>query len=348
MNFKNNLKNIITTTLGCAAISCTLFFAACGDDKSSSANDSGETAEDFMFTPEELEELGIGIYESADKLGKCDSENELETVYVKADSSFYVCDEGKWNNDFFVEPDIEILESKDDLGECNEENEGQMFKVPRDTIFDTYACEDGEWISDFGGNSGEPVDPTTVVKGTFTDGRDGKTYKTVKIGDQTWMAENLNYKVSNSYCYEGKAENCKKYGRLYRYDAAKKACPDGWKLPSKLAWQKLLGTSFPESIMMEHVPGMINGIAGYGVKFESVIGLDDDPYGFNILPAGFAWNASKFTQGSKKAYFWTSTLGPAKFGGLSSLLILTFAPNASYLSINPLASFAYSVRCIKK
>ena len=350
MNFK---KLVIATTLGCAVISFPLFLAACGDDKSSSANDGNETADDFGFTLEELEELGVGIYESVDevKKKKCDEENEYETAYVKADSSFYVCYKGEWDNDFSGDNytvEIPIVESEDDLDECNEENEGEMFRVPRDTIFDTYACEDGEWISDFGGNSGEPVDPKTVVKGTFTDERDGKTYKTVKIGKQTWMAENLNYKVSNSYCYEGKAENCKKYGRLYRYDAAKKACPDGWKLPSQLAWQKLLGTSFPEFIMEERVPGMMGGIAGYGVKFESVIGLDDDPYGFNILPAGFARDASKFTQGSKIAYFWTSTPGPAAFGGLSSLLMLTFASKASYLSINPLASFAYSIRCIKK
>ena len=355
MGFKKNAfvskKCIIARTLGCAAISFPLFLAACGDDSSSSANDD-EIADDYGFTLEELEELGIGIYESADNLKKekCGEENEYESAYVKADSSFYLCYDNKWNDDWADNLSIEIgtVESSDKLGECNDENDGEMFRVPRDTIFDTYACENGEWISDFGGNSDEPVDPETVVKGTFKDERDGKTYKTVKIGKQTWMAENLNYKVSNSFCYEGKAENCKKYGRLYRYDAAKEACPDGWKLPSKLAWEKLLGTSFPDSIMKEHVPGMIDGVAGYGVKFESVIGLDDDPYGFNILPAGYARNASIFKQGSQIAYFWTSTLGPAKFGGLSSLLILTFAPNASYLSINPLASFAYSVRCIKK
>ena len=349
MDFK---KLVIARTLGCAAISIPMFFVACGNDSSSSANDD-EIVDDYGFTLEELEELGIGIYESADDLKKekCGEENEYESVYVKADSSFYMCYNGKWDNDFSGDNftiEIPVVDSKDDLGECGEENDGEMFRVPRDTIYDTYACEDGEWISDFGGNSGELADPKKVVVGEFKDERDGKTYKTIKIGKQTWMAENLNYKMSGSYCYGNKAENCKKYGRLYRYDASKEACPDGWKRPSKLAWEKLLGTSFPDSIMKEHVPGMIDGVAGYGVKFESVIGLDDDPYGFNILPAGYARNASIFKQGSEIAYFWTSTLGPAKFGGLSSLLILTFAPNASYLSINPLASFAYSVRCIKK
>ncbi len=55
-----------------------------------------------MFTLEELEEMGVPIFESADELKKekCGDENEFETVYVKADSSFYMCDNGKWDNDF--------------------------------------------------------------------------------------------------------------------------------------------------------------------------------------------------------------------------------------------------------
>ena len=58
--------------------------------------------------------------------------------------------------------------------------------------------------------------PDTVL----TDERDGQTYKIVKIGDQTWMAENLNYKTESSFCYNDSTEYCETYGRLYTWAAA--------------------------------------------------------------------------------------------------------------------------------
>ena len=327
-----NFRNVMVGTLGCVAISFPLFFAACGDDKSSSTNDDDEIAEDYTFSLEELEEVGIGIYESADEVKKitCGEENEYETAYVKADSSFYVCYKGEWDNDFSSDNytvEIPIVESEDDLGECNEENEGQMFRVPRDTIFDTYACEDGEWISDFGGNSGELVDPSKVVVGELTDERDGKTYKTVQIGKQTWMAENLNYKTSNSYCYEGKAENCKKYGRLYSVSGVSSACPSGWKVPTLLAWETL----------KKSMGGSIRVYTDKG----------DDPYGMNFQYGGIGSTSGgyggKYYNGlGSTVLYWTGSF----FDDIKDPT-LRLAQRKFGETVNGLGWKAY-IRCIKK
>lgn len=66
---------------------------------------------------------------------------------------------------------------------------------------------------------------------SFVDSRDGKRYMTVKIGSRVWMAENLNYHAMDSYCYGNDERNCMSFGRLYTWESANRACPDGWSLP---------------------------------------------------------------------------------------------------------------------
>ena len=77
--------------------------------------------------------------------------------------------------------------------------------------------------------------------GTFVDRRDGQRYSWKKMKDgKVWMTENLNYKMTNSYCYNDKESNCEKYGRLYKLAVAKEACPIGWHLPIQLEWDNII------------------------------------------------------------------------------------------------------------
>jgi uncharacterized protein (TIGR02145 family) len=143
--------------------------------------------------------------------------------------------------------------------------------------------------------------------GTFTDTRDKKTYKTIKINGQTWLAENLNYSAENSKCYDDKPENCTKYGRLYNWETAMKSCPAGWHLPKNAEWDKLYrsadGTSGTESPYSSKTAGKFlksaNGWGNNGVDKFGFSALPSDGFG-TIGESGNWWSASEY--GKTEAY----------------------------------------------
>lgn len=126
----------------------------------------------------------------------------------------------------------------------------------------------------------------------LVDKRDGKSYKTTKIGDQVWMAENLNYKVDKSTCYKNNPSECEKLGRLYEWEAAQDACPGGWHLPSKEEFEILLKKVSKSTELC--------ALCSKNWSFGT------NPYGFSALPAGYL-KAGNFVYEAERTRFWTST-----------------------------------------
>jgi len=141
--------------------------------------------------------------------------------------------------------------------------------------------------------------------GTFTDPRDGKVYKTVKIGGQIWMAENLNYDAPGSKFYDNKEENGKKYGRLYDWKTAKTVAPPGWHLPSIEEFKILLNFAgdYKEK-KLSAKKGWISWISILDGK--KMTGNGKDKYGFAALPGGRGF-AGKFSGVGDNGSWWASS-----------------------------------------
>ena len=183
------------------------------------------------------------------------------------------------------------------------------------------------------GDSDDGASPQSDVEGFFTDARDGQTYKTVVIGTQTWMAQNLNYETANSYCYSNTPSNCTKYGRLYTWAAAKTACPTGWHLPTEAEFKTLFTA--------------VGGSSTAGTKLKSTSGWysgnGTDNYSFSALPAGYGnYNQGYYGEGSY-ANFWSSTENDSYD---ACYMALDYDNDNAYRD-NDLKSYGFSVRCVK-
>jgi|ETNmetMinimDraft_26_1059896.scaffolds.fasta_scaffold05594_3 uncharacterized protein (TIGR02145 family) len=178
---------------------------------------------------------------------------------------------------------------------------------------------------------------------TITDARDGRKYNIVDIGNQTWFAENLNYETGNSWWYNDSESNGEIYGRLYSWDTAQIACPEGWRLPSDDDWKVLemqLGMS--EAVANEESWRGTNE----GDKMKSISGWNNNgngsnSSGFNGLPGGFY--GLSYNSIGDVAGFWTSTEKSntaAWERGLDS-------NSSKVFRFDPPKTFRLSVRCIK-
>jgi len=126
--------------------------------------------------------------------------------------------------------------------------------------------------------------------------------KSVKIGNQIWMKENLNDASKGGKCYENKPENCKKYGLLYTWKEATKACPKGWHLPSDEEWQTLVDFAGG----MGAAGGKLKAKKGWN-DYEGKSGNGTDDFGFSALPGGDGNSDGDFSDAGYYGYWWSSS-----------------------------------------
>jgi uncharacterized protein (TIGR02145 family) len=186
--------------------------------------------------------------------------------------------------------------------------------------------------------------------GTFIDTRDGKVYKTIKMGNQTWFAENLAFKAdSDCWAYNNDENNAAIYGYLYTWEAANNVCPLGWHLPSDGDWitlEKSLGMPEDEA----NISGFRGGNANIGGKLKSIFEWTSPNYGatmnegFNALPGGnYSRTENLYALFGKNAMFWTSTPYNNELEWYRDLDYADGKVFRNYRSKN----LAFSVRCVK-
>ena len=264
----------------------------------------------------------------------CNSGNRGDYLYVKDDDTEYECDGRKW-----VAKDAPSSDSKKKSSDSkskssssakhsssSESVKSSSSSLTRSSSSSYYYYEKSS------SSSSRPtrddfLNPK-VSYGEFTDSRDGQTYKTVIIGHQKWMAQNLNYETDSSYCHY-----CEDVGRCYSWHDALTACPAGYHLPDSAEFNELLEMSMGK----EYAKYYLLSYAEWGYS---------DQYGFS-LPTAYTYREGKFDG--------ASTYGVELWGSDSSTyndettgLTLYISKDSDYGSrISQVwTRYAFPVRCI--
>lgn len=179
--------------------------------------------------------------------------------------------------------------------------------------------------------------PTYAVKpsNSYKDPRDKQKYRTIKVGDRIWFADNLNYKMDGSFCYKEDESQCMAYGRLYTWDAAIKACPVGYHLPThgdfESLWQAA-GADFNAAYLLK---------AAYGWSGET---NGSDTLKFSAMPAGNRFDDETYGNLSKFAFFWSSEASKEK---QNARVWYMTSKSMAFSFMNKPKIFGFSVRCVQ-
>ena len=174
-----------------------------------------------------------------------------------------------------------------------------------------------------------------VEVSSFVDERDDQTYRTVQIGNQVWMAENLNLELPDAYCYDDDPSNCRTYGRLYKWIDAYNYCPDGFHLPTDKEWQTLVS----------YISKNGSGNVAQDVKSEVYWPEPgNNIFGLSILPSGVRTDEDEsYRRLNERAYFWSATTNDAD--SASHWAITESHPG--FLRVTVYKNAARAVRCVK-
>ena len=285
----------------CSWILIPLFLIACGDDSlSSSSLDS-------------LESMSSSSEESSSSQEDRSSSSETSSSSQESMSS----------------SSEESSSSQEDRSSSSETSSSSQESMSSSSEESSSSQEDGS-------SSSEVYTVMSIYdaeNNTLTDLRDNKVYKTVTIGEQIWMAENLNYKYkagSKSFCYNDSTKYCNLYGRLYTYDVKKvQICPEGWHLPDSVEWKNLIG---------ENLNGALKADSSWMVwQGKSTNGTNET--GFSVYAYGYKNWVDKYSALGQTALFMIKNK--------SRVIKITI-----YNSESPLFNIdgdytAVSVRCIK-
>ena len=240
------------------------------------------------------------------KLGGCVS--AIADSVGKVGSTYYICTPRKWVLATVLQYDT-YKHACTEFGQIVHGNVNQEY---------AYFCYGNEWKRFYGNES--------VSYGKLIDNRDGAIYRTVKIGEQIWMAENLNYEVGgNGLCYQNDLDNCKTYGRLYSGIIGDESqefknhcsssdtsffeeniqwyCPEGWHMPSiddfKALYEKAGSNS--KSLQAKGFKNWPKATDELG--FSAVpSGYMDDPGAYSKEPSDLSFGLGSFS------IFWLSTI----------------------------------------
>ena len=216
----------------------------------------------------------------------CDAEGKTVKGVLDTNMS-YVCYQNAWT-DFYDAP-------------CDTDN--KRVRDWKEGLKEDYICYNGKWYYSRNWSCDLPKEyyfNPNVQYGMLTDDRDGATYRTVEVNGYTWMAENLRYVPTGAQSVPVQ-EGCEIAGRFYSKEAAKTACPAGWKLPDSAVVNSLEKGYDRLSMYLQNC---------YNQQLVSQIGsicsgFECNTYGTSFLSFGTSKNPSD-KSGKSDAYYWAS------------------------------------------